>query len=57
MKQFSCGAVVPGCTASFEAEDEAGLFEQIAEHAKTDHGMDEVPAEVIEQVKANIIEV
>lgn len=57
MKQFSCGAVVPGCTATFEAEDESVLFEQIAVHAKEAHGMDEVPAEVVEQVRANIVEV
>lgn len=56
MKQFSCGAVVPGCTATFEAEDENGILGQVAEHAKNDHGMDEVPAEVVDQVKANITE-
>ena len=57
MKQFSCGAVVPGCTASFSAESEQEILGQVAEHAKRDHGMDDVPPEVVEQVKANIIEV
>ena len=56
MKQFSCGAVVPGCTATFEAEDENGILTQVAEHAKNDHGMDDVPPEVVGAVKANITE-
>ncbi len=57
MKQFSCGAVVPGCTATFSAETEDELLGQVATHAKEDHGMDSVPDEVVEQVKANIQEV
>lgn len=54
MKQFSCGAVVPGCTATFSAETEDELLGQVAAHAQADHGMDSVPDEVVEQVKANI---
>jgi predicted small metal-binding protein len=54
MKTFACGAVVPGCTAEFAAETEAGLFEQIAHHAREEHGLDEVPEELIRQVRANI---
>lgn len=57
MKQFSCGAVVPGCTATFSAETEDELLGQVAAHAKADHGMESVPDEVVEQVKANIQEV
>jgi predicted small metal-binding protein len=54
MKQFSCGAVVPGCTATFSAETEDELLGQVAAHAAADHGMDTVPDEVVEQVKENI---
>ncbi len=57
MKQFSCGAVVPGCTASFSGDTEDEILGQVAQHAKDDHGMDEVPADVVEAVKANIVEV
>ncbi len=57
MKQFSCGAVVPGCTATFSAETEDELLGQVAAHAQADHGMDSVPDEVVEQVRANIQEV
>jgi predicted small metal-binding protein len=54
MKTFACGAVVPRCTAEIAAETEAGLFEQIARRAREEHGLDEVPEELIRQVRANI---
>jgi predicted small metal-binding protein len=57
MKEFSCGAVVPGCQATFNAETEDELFGQIAAHAKEDHGIDEVSPELIAQVRENIVEV
>ena len=55
MKQFSCGAVVPGCTATFEAESDQQILAQVADHARRDHGMAEVPEEVAEQVRANTV--
>lgn len=55
MKSFSCGSVVPGCTATFTADDEQGILAQVAEHAHNDHGLTEVPAELVEQVRANIV--
>lgn len=54
MKRFACGSVVPGCTAEFEGDDEDAILRQVAEHAERDHGMAEVPAEVVEQVRVNI---
>ncbi|MDO9410685.1 DUF1059 domain-containing protein [Patulibacter sp.] len=54
MKQFACGSVVPGCVATFEGADEDAVLQQVAEHAKRDHGMDEVPPEVVAQVRENI---
>lgn len=57
MKQFSCGAVVPGCTATFSAETEDEILGQVAAHAKADHGMDSVPDEVVEQVREKIVTV
>lgn len=56
MKQFSCGAVVPGCTATFTAETDDEILGQVATHAKEDHGMTEVPDDVVAAVKANIEE-
>jgi len=54
VKTFTCGAVVAGCTASFSAETEEGILEQVAQHARDEHGMTEVPEEVVHQVLANL---
>lgn len=55
MKSFACGSVVPGCTASFHADSEEGILEQVAHHARADHGLADVPAELVAQVRANIV--
>lgn len=57
MKQFSCGAVVPGCTATFSGQTDDEILGQVAAHAKDEHGMDSVPDEVVAQVRENIQEV
>jgi predicted small metal-binding protein len=57
MKEFSCGSVVPACTARFTGATETDILTQVAAHAEADHGMTEVPAEVVAQVRANISEV
>jgi predicted small metal-binding protein len=57
MKAFACGAVVPGCTATFTAPTEEELLARVAEHARRDHGMEQVPAEVLAQVRENISDV
>ncbi len=54
MKEFSCGAVVPGCDASFQAETEDEILSQVADHARDAHEMQEVPPEVVAQVRENI---
>ena len=54
MKTFACAAVVAGCTASFAAETEEGILEQVAEHARDDHGMPEVPEDLARQVLDNL---
>lgn len=54
MKEFACGSVVPGCVAVFHGADEQSILAQVAEHARADHGMDDVPSEVVDQVRANI---
>lgn len=55
MKQFACGAVVPGCQAVFRAGDENGILEQVAAHARRDHGLESVPAELVEAVRERIV--
>lgn len=57
MKSFACGAVVPDCVATFDAETENEILALVAEHARRDHGMESVPPEVVEQVRENIVTV
>ena len=56
MKEFRCGAIVPGCDAKFEAASEEEILEQVAVHAREEHGMDEVPPDVVDNVRARITE-
>jgi predicted small metal-binding protein len=55
MKQFSCGDVVPGCNRAFTATDDDSLFAQIAEHARSDHGMAEIPEDIRLAVQERIV--
>jgi predicted small metal-binding protein len=57
MKEFHCGAVVPGCMAVFHGESDDAILGQVAEHARDDHGLADVPAELVAQVRDNITEV
>lgn len=54
MKEFFCGAVVPDCEARFEADSEAAILAQVALHAHDDHGMEHVPDDVLDAVRAHI---
>jgi predicted small metal-binding protein len=57
MKQFRCGDVVLGCEWVARNDDEQVLFEEIGSHAREAHGMDEVPPEVVDQIRGVITEV
>jgi predicted small metal-binding protein len=56
VKEFRCGDIVPGCPTKFEGESNDEILEQVAVHARNEHGMDEVPPEVVDQVVARISE-
>jgi predicted small metal-binding protein len=56
MKEFRCGELVPGCGARFESDSEEELMDHIAAHARDEHGMPEVPAEVQDKIRAAISE-
>ncbi|MDX6690928.1 MAG: hypothetical protein QOG15_2385 [Solirubrobacteraceae bacterium] len=56
MKEFKCGALVPGCDHVFEGSSDDEILEQVEVHARDAHGMDEVPPEVVDTIKATIIE-
>ena len=57
MKQFNCGDVVPGCQCVTRARGRGHLFEEIHTHAREEHGMDEVPPEVVSAIQGAITEV
>ncbi len=50
MKRFSCGDVVPGCDATFVAETEPAILEQVGEHARQDHDITDVSPELANAV-------
>ncbi len=54
MKRFACGDVIPGCSATFTADDEAGIFAQCVPHAAGHHGIDEVTPELEATVRSLI---
>jgi predicted small metal-binding protein len=55
MKRFACGDVVPGCHARFTAPDENGILAAVAAHAARDHGLSDVPAELVAKVRRAIV--
>jgi predicted small metal-binding protein len=54
MKEFSCGDVVPGCTVKFRASSNDEILSAVAAHAKNDHGLTSVSAELVGQVIEHI---
>ena len=54
MKQFACGDVVPGCSRTFRgSEDE--ILSAVAAHAHDDHGITDVPASLVAQVRSSMV--
>jgi predicted small metal-binding protein len=53
-KKFACGDVVNGCAWSITADNEEELFKKIAEHARKDHGITEIPNDLIQKVQSKI---
>jgi predicted small metal-binding protein len=54
LKEFRCGELVPGCAAAFHGASESEILRQVAAHARDDHGMYEVPPEVVDTIRARI---
>jgi predicted small metal-binding protein len=53
-KQLACGDVVTGCKAVFTGKTDDEVLGQAAVHAKADHGMVQIPPDVVAKVKAAI---
>lgn len=55
VKKFRCGDVVPGCTHAFEGSlDE--ILVAVSAHARADHGLVDVPAELVAQVRRAVVD-
>ncbi|HET9957396.1 MAG TPA: DUF1059 domain-containing protein [Polyangiaceae bacterium] len=54
MKEFSCGDVVPGCTAKFRCNSDEEVLREVAAHARDAHGIKDVPPELIKVVREHI---
>ncbi len=50
----NCRDVGFDCDGVVKAENERDLLKQVAEHAKSAHGLEEVTQEVVEKVKSVI---
>lgn len=55
-KVMRCGDIVPGCEYVARGQNEGEVIEQAAEHAKTEHGMDSIPDDILNKVKSAIHE-
>lgn len=55
MKQFACGDVVPGCKARWVCSSEEEILAHVAEHARNDHGLKEIPEELVASVRERIL--
>ncbi len=51
MPRFECKDTGMNCNWVGEAPTVEELMQKIAEHAKHDHGMEEIPPEMVEQIK------
>jgi predicted small metal-binding protein len=54
MKEFKCGDLVPGCDFVIEGESDDQILEEVAVHVREEHGMDEVPPEVQDTIRASL---
>ena len=56
-KSIKCLDVGVDCDFEARADSEAELMQKVAEHARTAHGITEIPKEVLQKVKAAIRDV
>jgi predicted small metal-binding protein len=54
VKEFSCGDVVPGCTARFRGNTDDEILSAVAQHAREAHGIDAVSPALADTVRSFI---
>lgn len=53
-KRLSCGDIVPGCDYVARGENEDEIMAQVAEHARTAHGVEDVSPEMADKARSVI---
>ncbi len=53
-KTLNCRDVGVDCDASFTGETEEEIMTEAAEHARTEHGFNEIPPELVEKARGAI---
>ena len=53
-KTLNCRDVGPDCDASFSGETEEEIMAQAVEHARAEHGFNEIPPELAEKARGAI---
>jgi AhpD family alkylhydroperoxidase len=53
-KELRCSDVGQECSFVIRGKSEEEIFQKAAEHARKDHGMEEIPAELLEKARAVI---
>ena len=53
-KTLNCDDVMPGCPTVIEGRDENEVMTRAAEHARNDHGIQEITPEVGQKAQAAI---
>jgi len=53
-RALRCADVAPGCAAEVQADDEAEILQQAAEHAREAHGRQRSDTATLERVRAAI---
>lgn len=54
MKEFQCGALVPGCEWHTRSEDEAEVIRRATDHMRKSHGEMEIGETTVEAIRSRI---
>lgn len=56
MRLFECGSLVPGCDWHTRADSDAEIVRRAVEHLKSTHGETLIRENMIENIKARIVD-
>lgn len=56
MRLFECGSLVPGCDWHTRADNDAEIVRRAVEHLKSAHGETLIRENMIENIKARIVD-